>query len=231
MYLTSPPISFILNYKRIPYTTVWMTYSEIASTIKGLGAASSGTLPDGAARYTVPTIVDDGKVVTDSWIIAQYLEEKYPEPAIFPPGTLGLQAFFDAHIGGPTGIVVPFGPAILPSSRLVMDPHDAEYFSGVWSKVLGAPLEELWNTEEKRTTGRKAIDAALDTVDKVYQSAEGAIFLGGDTPLYVDFVVAGCFIPVKYGKPDEWERISKLNGGRWVRMLDAVQPYMQVEFP
>ncbi len=37
----------------------------------------------------VPTLIDDGEVIHDSSCIIEYLEEKFPNPALSPPSTLG----------------------------------------------------------------------------------------------------------------------------------------------
>jgi glutathione S-transferase len=43
--------------------------------------------------HTVPTLVDDGKVVFDSAAICQYLDRKVPEPSLWPAGPAGAEAF------------------------------------------------------------------------------------------------------------------------------------------
>ncbi len=43
----------------------------------------------------VPVITDDGAVVSDSWKIAEYLEDRYPEANLFPgPGMKEACRFF-----------------------------------------------------------------------------------------------------------------------------------------
>ncbi|MET0287765.1 MAG: glutathione S-transferase family protein [Polyangiales bacterium] len=43
--------------------------------------------------HTVPALVDDGEVVLDSGVIAQYLERKQPAPPLWPEGLAGAAAF------------------------------------------------------------------------------------------------------------------------------------------
>ena len=99
-------------------------------------------------------------------------------------------------------------------------------------RIMGTPTERTWPgitqfpeykqtfqlyaTQEKRNAVWKNVETALNALDKVYQGTpDGAVFLGGDKPLYVDFMVAATFIPVKYVVPEDgWDRISTLNGGR-----------------
>jgi glutathione S-transferase len=74
--------------------------------LKKLGAAPTSVKPDGNPFYTVPVISDsirktgsgEPTIVSDSWNIAIYLEETYPKPALFPPGSRALQALFQEYI-------------------------------------------------------------------------------------------------------------------------------------
>jgi glutathione S-transferase len=40
-------------------------------------------------RAVVPTLVDDGRIVTESTVINEYLEQKYPSPGLMPPDAFG----------------------------------------------------------------------------------------------------------------------------------------------
>ncbi|XP_029032452.1 pyrimidodiazepine synthase-like isoform X2 [Osmia bicornis bicornis] len=69
----SQRIRLILSYKNIPHDVVNIN-------LKNKPEWYSEIHPEGK----VPTFVDaDGKVVTDSLKIANYLDEKYPEPALY----------------------------------------------------------------------------------------------------------------------------------------------------
>jgi glutathione S-transferase len=75
---------------------VWLEYPDIEPTLRDLGAAPT-FLENPSPRkwfYTIPVIVDPGHltptgdptVVCDSWAIAEYLDEVYPDQNIlFPP--------------------------------------------------------------------------------------------------------------------------------------------------
>ena len=58
----------------------------------GILPSTSSLIP-----YTVPTIYDPNtrRIVTESFAIAKYLEEAYPDtPRLITPGTAGLQAAY-----------------------------------------------------------------------------------------------------------------------------------------
>ena len=96
----------VLDYKGIPWNTAWVEYPDVEPTLKKLGATPTSTKPDGSPFYTVPVISDsihktdsgEPTVVSDSWNIAIYLEETYPEHALFPTGSRALQALFQEYI-------------------------------------------------------------------------------------------------------------------------------------
>jgi glutathione S-transferase len=87
---------FNLIYKRIPFETVWVAFADVESVSKEHGFAPTSTRPDGSPHYTLPAIRDQetGRAVTDSFAIAQYLDEKYPARPVIPSGTESLQTAF-----------------------------------------------------------------------------------------------------------------------------------------
>ncbi|KAF8507359.1 hypothetical protein JB92DRAFT_2961196, partial [Gautieria morchelliformis] len=99
---------YALNYKGVPYKTVWIEYPEIEPTMRSIGAAPTKKNPDGSPWYTILVIVDSSRtatsggptVVSDSFHIAEYLDETYSTPStgpLFPPGTKALQQLFYDH--------------------------------------------------------------------------------------------------------------------------------------
>ena len=77
-YATSPyarKIRMMLDYKGIPYEPLERCYSlDRKEELRGVNI-----------RAEVPTLVlDDGRTIADSTIIAEYLEEVHPNPPLFP---------------------------------------------------------------------------------------------------------------------------------------------------
>jgi glutathione S-transferase len=98
-------IRLALNYKKVPYTTVWVQYADIQTAMKDIGASPTGKRPTGEDRYTLPTIrnPNTGEVISDSPKIMAYLEEKYPERPLIPQGTLEQQTSAPVSFIGPVG--------------------------------------------------------------------------------------------------------------------------------
>ncbi|KAI8637282.1 hypothetical protein BD408DRAFT_424789 [Parasitella parasitica] len=77
---------YALNLKNIPYETKWVNFANIQEIIPPTTKSSS--------RPTVPIIVHNDKPVVDSWDIAVYLEEQFPNnPSLFH-GNTALHKFF-----------------------------------------------------------------------------------------------------------------------------------------
>jgi glutathione S-transferase len=71
------------------------------------GFAPTSTRPDGSAHYTLPAIRDQetGRAITESFAIAQYLDEKYTARPVIPSGTEALQTAFVDGLMATIGMV------------------------------------------------------------------------------------------------------------------------------
>jgi len=152
----------------------------------------------------VPVIVDQGKPVVDSWSIATYLESTYPaKPSLFGGRAgLGLARFYNAWAD------TVLNPAL---SRFAMldaynhlAPSDQPYFRRVREERSGMTLEEYTKDREARLPAFKQL------LEPLRQTLTSQPFLGGDAPLYPDYIVFGSFM---------WARcISPF------RLLDSTDP-------
>ena len=94
-------VQMALAHKQLDYRTVATRFADISS------------IGDGTQK-TVPVIDDDGRMIADSWKIANYLEGQYPDrPSLFggPAGhalTLFVQSWvFDVLHRGDADMMVP----------------------------------------------------------------------------------------------------------------------------
>jgi len=82
------------------FKTEWVEYPDIETVCLGIGAKPTTTKSDGSPKYTLPVIYDPSTklVISDSIVIAKYLEKQYPDTTkLFPDGSNGLiAAFLDA---------------------------------------------------------------------------------------------------------------------------------------
>jgi glutathione S-transferase len=143
-------------------------------------------ITDGKQK-TVPVIVDGGVVVADSWKIANYLEETYPDrPSLFGGAparalTLFVQSWtaevLHRHVIS----------LILHDIYLQLDEGDKSYFRNSREKRFGRTLEEVQSGREIRAGEFRA---SLQPLRIVLQTQP---WLGGASPYYADFLIFGAF--------------------------------------
>jgi glutathione S-transferase len=162
----------VLAYKNIPYTTVPIRFSDKDKL------AFSG-------QDRVPVIKDGDKVVYDSWTIARYLEDKQPEPRVFPG--LGLKEacrFFNLYVD--RTVHPACLPVIVSDIFAKIDPADRTYFRTSREARFGMTLEAL---AAKRAENRPKLQAVLADLDATIAGQD--YFFGVLT--YADLCLFGTF--------------------------------------
>jgi glutathione S-transferase len=135
----------------------------------------------------VPVIVDGDRVVYDSWSIAEYLEDAYPDaPSLFggPGGRAAIRflnnwadAVLSAAIGG----------LILVDVFDQLADCDKAYFRTSREERYGKTLEQICAHRDERLT------AFRQTIHPLRMSLRDRPYLGGDTPNYADYAAFGHF--------------------------------------
>jgi len=167
---------YALAHKGIPFETTPVGFTDIPALYEG-------------THKTVPILDDGGKVVGDSWNIADYLDQAYPEkPLIFgSPAERGLCRFLEASLFASAG-----RPMLEFCVKEIHDhalEKDRAYFRATREKWLGRTLEEAAACREER---RAAARAGLETVRQTLKG--GGPFLSGTSPGYADYIVAGILL-------------------------------------
>ncbi len=148
---------------------------------------------EGGVSKTVPVIRDGDKVVADSFDIALYLEDTYPDrPTVFGgEGGKGMARMIERW----TQLTVhPFlGIAALTDIHAMQDPPNKAYFRESREKRYGKALEAATAEREGKLQGfRAALEPLRSTL--TYQP-----FIGGAAPLFPDYIVFAAF---------QWARIT-----------------------
>jgi glutathione S-transferase len=152
-------------------------------------------IPDleGGFSKTVPILRDGNELIRDSFDIALYLEERYPSrPTLFGgEGGKALSRFverFSQSIVHPaiTGIAVA-------DIHDMLDETDQIYFRTSREKFLGKTLEDM------RSGRDAAVSAFAAKLEPVRQTLAHQDFLGGDGPLFADYILFGAL---------QWMRIT-----------------------
>jgi glutathione S-transferase len=165
---------FALAHKGLPVETVpWRFTDRDAIAFSG--------------QAKVPVIRDEGTVVSDSWSIAEYLEDQVPTPTLFGGATgrahaLFLNAWADAVL---VGEIARF---IVGDLLDIIDPKDRDYFRSSREARFGERLEA---TQEGREDRLPAFRALLLPVRLALRRQQ---WLGGAAPSYADHIVAGTFM-------------------------------------
>ncbi|OBZ68778.1 hypothetical protein A0H81_11342 [Grifola frondosa] len=220
---------FSLNYKGLPYKTHWVEYPHIAGLCKDIGASPTRTFPNGSPQYTLPVIYDPNTktVVSESALIARYLDKTYPDtPTLIPAATDALHAAFQEAIG--TTITEPLMPIMLPAVNLQLNPVSEEYFRRTREARFGK-LEEWSPPGPVREAHWKAIEAGLHKVTK-WLSMDGneKLFFMGETISYADITLGASLVALKRVLgPDsqEWKNVKTWDGGRWDRRMGIQLTY------
>lgn len=140
-----------------------------------------------SGQKLVPVIVDNGKTVSDSWDIACYLEDTYPEyPALFGCDTARGEALF-INSWASRVLIVELFPMVVKDIFDHVRKEDREYFRETREKWMKGPLEAVQAAREARIEPfRKRLDVLRYTLEK-------EPFLCGETPAYADYIVFGVF--------------------------------------
>ena len=152
----------------------------------------SAIAPHGSEK--VPVLLHDDKPVVDSWTIATYLEDHFPDrPSLFG-GEGGramarmINAFGDiAIVGG----IFPLIVADIPNNLAEVD---AAYFrQSREARFGGKSLEQVMASRDTGVVAfRKSLEVMRQTVKK-------QPFIGGAAPNYADYIVFGGF---------QWARVT-----------------------
>lgn len=160
------------------------------------------TICDGRQK-TVPVIEDGDTVVGDSWAIAKYLEDAYPDrPSLFGGGagralTLAFQNWVLCEV------YAKVAPLVVADIVDHLDEADKAYFRESREKRFGKPLEEVQAGRDDR------LDAFRGSLHPARMTLREQPFMGGEAPLYVDYVLFAALLwpkvisPVKVLAPDD----------------------------
>ena len=167
-------IKLALRHKGLPFDTMPWRFSE-KNTI-----AFSG-------QGRVPVLRDGDKVVSDSWAIAIYLEDAYPDrPSLFcGDGSRAVTRFVNAWADGV--LVVGILRLVIMDIFAHLDERDRAYFRETREKRLGAKLETI------STDRDTAVPAFRKTLEPIRTVLAAQPYLGGAAPAYADYAVFGCF--------------------------------------
>ncbi|KAF9464055.1 hypothetical protein BDZ94DRAFT_1257439 [Collybia nuda] len=215
---------YALNFKGIPYQTAWVEYPDIEATCKKIGALPTSKRADGSPLYTFPVIHDPstGTSIAESSLIAEYLDKTYPDaPALFPPGTKGLQsAFLAAH----RTALGALWQLIMPVTATILNPPSQVYFKAT---KFGPHLVDLILSGKEKEEQFSKLKEGFDILDELLRKEEGP-FVMGENATFTDLAMAGYVLWMKkvWGEDSaEWTEVKGWHMGRWSELLTNLEKY------
>jgi glutathione S-transferase len=157
-----------------------------------------------SGQGTVPVLVDGDRTIADSWAIALYLDEAYPDRPVLFDGPQGRAAALFVR----NWCVQVVHPLIL--RIVIMDlfnglhEKDKAYFRETRERRFGMPLEEV---AADRDGHLKTLRGALEPLRATLAET---LYLGGNAPDYADYIAFGAF---------QWARAVSP-----IRLLEADDP-------
>ena len=142
----------------------------------------------GGVTERLPAIQDDGKWVLDSWLIAEYLDETYPDrPALIPHKS--VKALTQALEGWLWGAAIsPWMTCFIKQYRDRSLPQDHDYVTTSREAFFGRKIEDIIVGREER------IPLVPPTLQILRNALAENKWFGGDEPNYADYRLLAVFL-------------------------------------
>ena len=164
-----------------------LDFAEVPTPFTAIRSIEGGISP------TVPVLNDRGRVMRDSFAIALYLDETYPDrPSLFAgEGGKALSRMVEAY--SQTTVQAALVRIILKDIHDILAPADQVYFRKSREEKLGCSLEDI-------EAGHAAELAAFrPKLDPLRHMLKYQPFIGGEGPLFADYILFGAL---------QWARVS-----------------------
>jgi glutathione S-transferase len=150
---------------------------------------------------TVPVIKDgpngETRVVRDSWKIAEYLEDQYPDkPSLFG-GPIGRGVTQTFNTWTDRALVPAMLPLVVPELFARIDPADAVFFRQMMEGFLKRTLEE---TLARREESLKRLNMVLEPLQAAVKRQP---FVSGAAPAYADHILLSVLQWARVGSPQD----------------------------
>jgi glutathione S-transferase len=171
-----------------------------------------------SAGKTVPVIRDDQMMVRDSWKIAEYLEDRYPQAPTLFGGAIGRGMAQTFNTWVDRAVVPAMLPVIVADIHERVDARDDVFFREMMEKIVKKTLEQA---RAERDEAVKRLGRALEPMQAALKRQP---YVCGREPAYADYILFSVFQWARVMSPQEmlgpedplcgWrERILDLFGG------------------
>jgi glutathione S-transferase len=240
-----------LGFKRASFKTTWVDIIGIPDVRKGLNCPATRKFDNGSDFYTLPMLRDpaSGRVVGDSFDIANYLEDTFPDSGgrLFPSDSTrtGLDyespnkdtAFFapltsnkgsknEAYARFNQNVDATFSAFIvLVAQYLPFNPSTADAAKALFvQRAHLSSWDSICLQGEAREPIRAAFKVALTSLAQLFMVHEIGPYLEGKEANYADMIVGGWLNMMSATMPEEeWKDFRTWHGGVFGRLHDALQ--------
>lgn len=190
-----------LAHKGLPFERNTVCFTEVPEV-------------EGGVSKTVPVIRDGSQVVGDSFLIAAYLEETYPDrPSLFGgEGGQAMARFVESWTNAT--LHATLRDIAMMGIHEALAPVDQAYFRVSREARMGMTLEQV---AEGREAALKALPGTLMPLRLMLKSQS---WIGGASPLFADYIVFGALQWVRLTAPDTLLEAGDPVGDWFERCLD-----------
>jgi len=173
-------IRMALAHKRLDVEMVPLILSEMPKLFEMPRLA-------GTNAKTVPILEHNGVFICDSWDIANYLEDSFPDqPSLFGGDAGKAYANFLNFVSF-HNLIVPLFQTLAYDIFGKLDERDRDYFRTSREALLGKSLEQAHENQ------LRSLDVFQKQLWPYNTTLKSQDFLGGDAPAYVDYILYGLF--------------------------------------
>jgi glutathione S-transferase len=159
--------------------------------------ADVATIEQLSGQRFVPIVVDGAHVVHDSWNIARYLEQKYPDrPPLFGDDA-AVSAIRLINLWSDNTLNPLVRPLISADFVRCVAPEDRDYFRSSREKAFGRTLEAA---AAERAQIQPQLEAACLPLERLLAEQP---FVGGQAPRYGDYILFSVFQWARLGSPSD----------------------------
>jgi len=143
---------------------------------------------------TIPVLVDGALVVGDSWTIAEFLDQRYPDGPLFACDEARSVALLIKFWVEKTVHPLITRMAVVDFMSTLAE-KDKPYFRESRSKRFGMPIEQYMSNRQQ---AREQFRAALEPLRTLLSEQP---YVAGRKPAYVDYIVFGALQWLRCGSP------------------------------
>ncbi len=179
-------IRYALAHKGVPVEFRLARFAD-AETIRAL-----------SGQHMTPIVTDGDRVIHDTWNIATYLEDHFPErPSLFGgAGGRGLARVVNHWADHTLGAAIR--RLIAADFILCLDADDRDYYRRSREAAFGCTLEEYCADRPRWLAEFAAVVVPLE------RTLSEQPYFGGPTPTYGDYVLFSMFQYARLGCPEDF---------------------------